>query len=129
MPFHSRSNPNAGPLRHSDRPGPKAKRGWVRGVVDEIDPAGPSLKLRVNQGSRRGRRVLGQTVDIDASDAELVLPDGDGDGSASLRDIFPGKDVEVRFSSIDGNGRSLHATKVSYLGPDAPAGGLRRLWT
>lgn len=129
MPFHPRSNPNSGPTRRSARPGPKNRRGWIRGIVDEVDPGACTLRLRVNDGSRVGRRMLGETVLIDAGNAELALPDADGDRGQSLRDVFPGNELEVRFSGDHRDREALNAVKVLHRGPQMPVGGLRRLWS
>lgn len=127
MPFHRQSNPNKGPQRRSLRTRGRPGRGWVRGVVDGIDPDHSRLEIRVDDGSRIGRRLVGSTVAVDAGGAELALPDGDGDGRPSLRDVFPGNPVEVRFSG--GLEPPLSAVKVIYRGGEAPVGGLRRLWS
>ncbi len=126
MPFAPRTNPNAGPTRRSARPGPRRVRGWVHGVVDSLDPDQGLIAVRVTGGSRAGRRMLGETVEFDAAGAELVLPDADGDRSSSLRDVFPGNEIEVRFSAADDGG--LEARRIRHRGPHMPVGGLRRLW-
>lgn len=129
MPFHSRSNPNSGPTRRSARPGPKSRRGWIRGVVDEVDPGSRRLKLRVRDGSRVGRRMLGETVLVDAANAELTLPDADGDRGQSLRDVFPGNELQIRFTDDRSDREGLRAVKILHRGPRMPVGGLRRLWS
>lgn len=103
----------------------------MRGVIDELDPAGGFLTLRVVSGARAGRRLIGRTVRVDATEARFDVPDADGDRSRSLRDAFPGNDVQVRFTADAPLGEGeplLRASRLTHHGPDMPVGGLRRLW-
>ena len=100
----------------------------IRGIVDMVDPRDATLRLRVQGGSGHGKRWIGREVDVDATVAELAVPDANGDRQVDLRDVFPGNDIEVRFSGAVFSRKGLRARKVTHLGPPMPAGGLRGPW-
>jgi hypothetical protein len=128
MPFHRMSNSNAGPSRRSERSRGRDDRGLIRGVVDTVDPTDGTMRLRVRTGSGPGKRWVGREVDVDTTVAELVLPDANGDHRQDLRDVFPGNDVEIRFSGAVFSRKGLRARKVTHVAPPMPVGGLRALW-
>ncbi|MGE5409295.1 MAG: hypothetical protein ACM3NV_11870 [Syntrophothermus sp.] len=94
----------------------------------ELDADAGRLVVLVAEASRAARRLQGAEVAADLVDAELRVPDADGDRSASLRDVFPGNRVEIRFSGADPAG-ILNGRTLIHLGPRMPTGGLRRLWS
>lgn len=121
------SNPNRGPRRKSARPSrDRTVRCSLRGTIDSLDVSARRFSLRVRSANGGGRGLVGNTVAIDASEADLRIPDGDGDRRATLKDTFPGNEVEVKATRVAGRG--LVARVVTHLGPEMPAGGLRRLW-
>ncbi len=99
----------------------------MRGTVVELDVEGQRVVVRVATASRSARRLIGETVPVSLDGARLRLPDADGDRSTSLRDVFPGNEVEVRLAARREAG-ALVARSLSHLAPDMPIGGLRRLW-
>lgn len=99
----------------------------MRGTVVELDVEGQRVVLRVTTASRPARRLIGETVPVSLHGARLRLPDADGDRSTSLRDVFPGNEVEVRLSRRGESGE-LVARALSHVAPEMPVGGLRRLW-
>ena len=98
------------------------RRDWLRGTLVELDPRRDAITLRVESGGRP-IPARGDEVTIDVGPAVISANDGDGDGRASITDLFPGDDVEVTLWP----NRSA-AQRVALRSPAGPAGGLRPLW-
>jgi hypothetical protein len=122
----SHRNPNAAPRRPRRRPRLRpGRRDWLAGTLVELDPAGRTITVRVEEG---GRPVpaRGAEVTVDTSVARVVASDGDGDGRPGLTDLFPGDRVLVTMRMRPR--RRPIAWRVDQQSPGAPKGGLRALW-
>ncbi len=127
MPHRHHVNPNAAGPAAPKRPGLRRGRAeWVLGTLVELDVERRRIVLRV--GSARGASLQADDeVWIDVREARVVATDGDGDGRASLRDLFPGDTLHVSLRPRPQNG-PLVAQRVEQRSPGAPHGGLRDLW-
>jgi hypothetical protein len=127
MPHRHHINPNAAGPAAPKRP--RARRGraeWVLGTLVEVDAERREIVLRV--GTSRGASLRAdEEVRIDVREARVVASDGDGDGHAGLRDLFPGDTLHVSLRARDADG-PLIGHRVEQRSPGGPPGGLRRLW-
>jgi hypothetical protein len=122
--FHRNANaaPARRPKRRSVRP---SRRDWIAGTLVELDPAGGTITVRV-ENAGRPRTVPGTEVTVDVTVARVRATDGDGDGRPGLTDLFPGDRVHVTLRPR--RRRVPIAHRVRQQSPGAPPGGLRPIW-
>lgn len=105
-----------------------------------------SMKNRTDRKSRRREEIIGRVTSLDAARGRLEiadernprrvwielrgtrmrdLVDSDGDGSKSIRDLFPGDRLKLKV--VNGPTGGLRAQSLWRLGRQGPTGGLKPL--
>jgi hypothetical protein len=80
--------------RHGAQPRNPVVSYVLKGKVDAVDVDGEVVTVAVERSNRHGRRMRGQDVQFDVSDARVVVRDRNGDGVRNLADVSVG-DVAV----------------------------------
>lgn len=116
------------PERPWRRRAPRRKgrnRDWLDGTLVELDATNGMITIRVESGGHP-IPARGTEVALDVREAHIHAADGDGDGRASLTDLFPGDQLHVELH--DGSGKAASARRVVQQSEGGVPGGLRRLW-
>lgn len=118
MQFRSYRNTNAAPRRPGRKHRVEVQSDEVIGRLTILDAEASRIEI---DDERSGGSVW---VDLSAARMRDMV-DSDGDGQASITDLFPGDRLRV-IGKRDGSG-TMHARSLWHLGPHGEPGGLSRL--